>query len=406
MTGPSAVWVTGLGAVSAAGLGAVSLGDLLLEGRTGVRRIPRLACMPAGEGETPPRHPAGRHLDRSARFFLHAAEEAWRDAGLGEARLDLTRCAVLEGSSLGPLADLLDDHSAQLGSSGQDRPHPSRVVRYMTGAGGAAFAQLHQVRGPVFHLSAGSVSAACAIAEGVAKLVSGQMDIVVAGGAECPLHPEVLASFKAAGILGSSEPGDAPCRPFDRRRMGTVLGEGGGVLILESSSHARRRGVVVPRAVVGGVGMSCESYSMTSPDPAGAGVARAARDALGSRSTDEVAWIKVHGTGTRLNDAAECRGLANLFGKQLAEVPLTSFKPSLGHCLGASAAVEAVGVIMALERGLVPPSLDSEETDTELPLHRVARTTEPALGGTALLLAESFGGRCAALVLDRPSAVA
>ena len=170
MTRPSAVWVTGLGAVSAAGLGAASLGDLLLQGRTGVRPIPRLACMPAGEGETPPRHPAGRHLDRSARFFLHAAEEAWWDAGLDEARLDLARCAVLEGSSLGPLADLLDDHSAQLSSSGHGRPLPSRVVRYMTGAGGAAFAQLHQVRGPVFHLSAGSVSAACAIAEGVAKI--------------------------------------------------------------------------------------------------------------------------------------------------------------------------------------------------------------------------------------------
>jgi 3-oxoacyl-[acyl-carrier-protein] synthase II len=404
MTGPNAVWVTGLGAVSAAGLGAASLGDMLLEGRTGVRPIPRLACMPAGEAETPPRHPAGRHLDRSARFFLHAAEEAWRDAGLDEGRLDLTRCAVLEGSSLGPLADLLDDHRAQLGSSGQGRPHPSRVVRYMTGAGGAAFAQLHHVRGPVFHLSAGSVSAACAIAEGVAKILSGQMDIVVAGGAECPLHPDVLASFEAAGILGSSDPGDAPCRPFDRRRTGTVLGEGGGVLILERPAHALRRGAA-PRAVVSGVGMSCESYSMTSPDPAGAGVTRAARVALGSRATRDVAWVKVHGTGTRLNDAAECRGLAKLFGKRLAEVPLTSFKPSLGHCLGASAAVEAVGVIMALERGLVPPSLNSEETDTELPLHRVARGTESALGGTALLLAESFGGRCAALVLDRPMAV-
>ena len=144
---------------------------------------------------------------------------------------------------------------------------------------------------------------------------------------------------------------------------------------------------------------------MTSPDPTGAGVARAARVALGGRATSEVAWIKVHGTGTRLNDAAECRELANLFGNQLAEVPLTSFKPALGHCLGASAAVEAVGATLGLERGLVPPSLDTEETDTELPLHRVARTTEPALGGTALLLAESFGGRCAAVVLDRPSAV-
>ena len=404
MTGEG-VWVTGIGAVSAAGLGAAALGDLLVEGRTGVRPIPQLGCMPAGLAETPPRHPAGRHLDRSARFFLHAAEEAWRDAGLEDGRLDSTRCAVLEGSSMGPLADLLTEHAAHLAPSRHHLAHPARLVRYMSGAGGAAFAQLHRVRGPVFHLSAGSVSAACAIGEAVAKIASGQMDVIVAGGAECPLHPDVLASFGAAGILGSSDPGDAPCRPFDRRRTGTVLGEGGGALILESPAHARRRGAG-PRAVVAGFGMSCESYSMTSPDPSGAGVAAAARHALGSLATSDVGWIKAHGTGTRLNDAAECRGLASLFGELLPGVQLTSLKPALGHCLGASAAVEAVGAIMALERGVVPPTLGSEEADPELPPHQVARSTHPAQNGVALLLAESFGGRCAALVLQRPPALA
>jgi 3-oxoacyl-[acyl-carrier-protein] synthase II len=400
MTGES-VWVTGIGAVSAAGLGAPALGDLLVEGRTGVRPIPQLGCVPAGLAETPPRLPAGRHLDRSARFFLHAAEEAWRDAGLEDARLDSARCAVLEGSSLGPLADLLIEHTAHLAPTRHHPVHPSRLVRYMSGAGGAAFAQLHGVRGPVFHLSAGSVSAACAIAEGVGKIASGQMDIVVAGGAECPLHPDVLASFAAAGILGSSDPADPPCRPFDRRRTGTVLGEGGGVLILERAAHARRRGAV-PRAVVEGFGMSCESYSMTSPDPSGAGVAAAAGYALAGHDLHDIGWIKSHGTGTRLNDAAECRGLARLFGDLLPAVQLTSLKPAVGHCLGASAAVEAVGAIISLERGVVPPTLGSEEADPELPPHQVARSTLPDRSGVALLLAESFGGRCAALVLRGP----
>lgn len=399
------VWVTGIGAVSAAGLGAAALGDLLVEGRSGVRPIPELGCVPAGQAETPPRHHAARHLDRSARFFLYAAEEAWRDAGLEDGRLDSTRCAVLEGSSLGPLADLLTEHTAHLAPSRHHPAHPSRLIRYMSGAGGAAFAQLHRVRGPVYHLSAGSVSAACAIGEAVAKIASGQMDVVVAGGAECPLHPDVLASFEAAGILGSSDPGDAPCRPFDRRRSGTVLGEGSAVLILESPAHACRRGAV-PRAVVAGFGMSCESYSMTSPDPSGAGVAEAARVALGQTLPSQIGWIKTHGTGTRLNDAAECRGLAQLFGQSLVTMPLTSLKPAVGHCLGASAAVEAVGAIMALERGVVPPTLGSEEADPELPPHLVARTTDPARSGMALLLAESFGGRCAALVLRGPPALA
>jgi 3-oxoacyl-[acyl-carrier-protein] synthase II len=180
-----------------------------------------------------------------------------------------------------------------------------------------------------------------------------------------------------------------------------VLGEGGGVLILERAAHARRRGAV-PRAVVEGFGMSCESYSMTSPDPSGAGVAAAAGYALAGHDLHDIGWIKSHGTGTRLNDAAECRGLARLFGDLLPAVQLTSLKPAVGHCLGASAAVEAVGAIISLERGVVPPTLGSEEADPELPPHQVARSTLPDRSGVALLLAESFGGRCAALVLRGP----
>lgn len=259
------------------------------------------------------------------------------------------------------------------------------------------FAQLHQIRGPVYHLSAGSVSAACAIGEGFEKVRSGQMDVVIAGGAECPLHPEVLGSFEAAGIMGSRNPADIPCRPFDRRRSGTVFGEGAGVLILESPGHARRRGAL-PWAVMTGFGMRCESHSMTSPDPTGAGVVAAARAAMGDTTPGEIGWVKTHGTGTRLNDAAECRGLAGVFGSMLPRVPLTSFKPALGHCLGASAAVEAVGAIRALHCGVVPPTLGTEELDPELPPHRLALGPCWPRTDTVLLLAESFGGRCAALV--------
>jgi 3-oxoacyl-[acyl-carrier-protein] synthase II len=392
------VWITGIGAVSAAGDGAAGLGRMLLESRTGVRSIPELGCIPAAVASAPPRNHAARYLDRSARFFLHAAEEAWQDAGFEDWHLDYDRFAVLEGSSLGPLADLLAEHTQQLKSSEHRGSHPARLIRYMSGAGGAVFAQLHQIRGPVYHLSAGSVSAACAIGEGFEKVRSGQMDVVIAGGAECPLHPEVLGSFEAAGIMASRDPADIPCRPFDRRRSGTVFGEGAGVLVLESPAHARRRGVL-PWAVITGFGMSCESHSMTSPDPTGAGVVAAARAAMAHTAPGEIGWVKTHGTGTRLNDAAECRGLAEVFASRLPEVPITSLKPALGHCLGASAAVEAVGVIRALHAGVVPPTLGTEELDPDLPPHRVALDLCAARTDTVLHLAESFGGRCAALVL-------
>jgi 3-oxoacyl-[acyl-carrier-protein] synthase II len=388
------VWVTGIGAVSAAGIGVAPLCALLVGGRSAVRSIPSLGGRPAGLAQTPPRHPAGRHLDRSARFFLQAGEEAFHDAGLKDGHFDPRRCGVLEGSSLGALADLLTEHALSGGSAAR----PSRLVRYMPGAGGAAFAQLHGVRGPVLHLSAGSVSAAYAIAEAVEKISSGRLDLVIAGGAECPLHEDVLASFEAAGILGCRDPGDAACRPFDARRRGTVLGEGAGVLVLESAEHAGRRGAW-PRAVIRGYGMSCESYSMTSPDPSGAGVAESAREALAGLG-EEPGWIKAHGTGTRLNDAAECRGLASVLGDTLSRIPITSMKPALGHCLGASAAIEAVGAILALQQGIVPPTLGSEQPDPELPPHRVATVRRRPAVDSVLLLAESFGGRCAALTLS------
>lgn len=400
MTG-RAVWVTGVGAVSAAGVGAEALGQMLVEGRTGVRPIAELGCTPCGRSENPARHRASRHLDRSARFFLAAGEEAWSDAGLEHALIDRRRCAVLEGSSLGPLADLLTEHQEQISRGSAAAARPSRLVRYMSGAGGAALAQLHGVRGPVLHLSAGSVSAACAVGEAFQKISQGVVDLVVAGGSECPLHPDVLESFRSAGILSQPDGGSSACRPFDRRRNGTVLGEGAGVLVLEAADHARARGARA-RAVITGFGMSCEAYSMTAPDPDGTGVADATRDALWAMSPDELGWIKTHGTGTRLNDAAECRGLAMVFGESLFSVPLTSLKPALGHCLGASAGVELVGAIKALEWGLVPPTLGSDEPDPDLPPHTLATSTRSARSNAVLLLAESFGGRCTALALRTP----
>ena len=140
---------------------------------------------------------------------------------------------------------------------------------------------------------------------------------------------------------------------------------------------------------------------MTRPDPDGGGVTAAARLALGRRPWTPLGWIKAHGTGTKLNDAAECRGLARLLGATLPAIPLTSLKPALGHCLGASGAVEAVVAVMALREGVVPPTLGTTTVDPELPPCTVALQCRPAPAARALLLSESFGGRCAALVISR-----
>ncbi|HUP20675.1 MAG TPA: beta-ketoacyl synthase N-terminal-like domain-containing protein, partial [Gemmatimonadota bacterium] len=250
---------------------------------------------------------------------------------------------------------------------------------------------------PVLHLSAGSASAGCAIAFAADRVASGAADVAVAGGAECPLHEDILASFVAAGIAA------APCRPFDRRRRGTVLGEGAGAIVLESEPAARRRGAR-PLAVLVGWGAAGEDGSRVRPDPDGTAVHEACRAALEGRDPASLGWIKAHGTGTLLGDAAEYRGLASLLGRRLDEVPVTSLKSSLGHCLGASGAVETVGSVLALRAGLVPATVGTTRPDPAMPGLAVATRPVERETGAALLLFESFGGRCTALLVDRGSA--
>ena len=397
MKAASEVWVTGIGAVTAAGVGSDPLRSLLRLGATAVRPAATLGGRPAAATIAPAPTAATRRLDRSARLFAAACEQAWSDAGLEGYTVRPDRCGVLEGSSLGPMADLLSEHR---GAASRGRATRARnLVRFMAGTGGATFAQRHELSGPVFALSAGSASAAFALAEGWLKLALGLLDVAVVGGGECPLDVEVVDCFAAAGVLA---PADAtpPCRPFDRERCGTVLGEGAGAIVLERADHASRRGAR-SRAVVTGIGMSCESYSAVSPDPSGAGVARAATAALGGTPLSDLGWIKAHGTGTRPNDAAECRGLATALGAELACCWLTSLKPALGHCLGASAAVEAVAAVLALEDEMVPATLGTRDVDPELPRCAVATTLREERRPSALLLSESFGGRCAAAVLRR-----
>ena len=393
------VVITGVGAVSAAGIGATPLLELVLAGRSAVGPVASLDGLPGGSAPELPPDRRTRRLDRSARLFVAAGEEAWQDAGLAPVPGDGGSFALIEGSSLGSLADLLDEHRDAVGRADSRPPSPATLIRYMAGAGGAFLAQVHQIHGPVFHLSAGSVSAMVAIGEAYLKVASGMVEVALAGGGDCPMQREVAAAFAASGILAHEAGASAPCRPFDSRRTGTVLGEAAGALVLESEAHALARGARI-HAVASGYGLSCEAGSMTAPDAEGSGVAAAARQALRGAAASRVGWVKTHGTGTRLNDRAECRGLASALGAALPDSPLTSLKGAIGHSLGASGAVETALAALATERGVVPPSVGTEEVDPELPPCRIALEPEPCRRGAALLLAESFGGRCAALVLE------
>src|SRR5262249_6531739 len=205
------------GGAGAAGGGGAGGGGLLGGWKAERRAVPPA---PAGGGRraggapAPPKDVDTRRLDRSAALFLAAADEAWRDAGLPSDAVDLERCGLIEGSCLGPLADVLTAVRARAAAN-ETGFGANGVLRFLTGAGGVAFAQGHRLRGPVLHLSAASVSSTCAIGEALQKLASGFWDIAVAGGAECPLQQDVVDSFRAAGILSAPRNGDPVCCPFD-----------------------------------------------------------------------------------------------------------------------------------------------------------------------------------------------
>jgi 3-oxoacyl-[acyl-carrier-protein] synthase II len=179
-----------------------------------------------------------------------------------------------------------------------------------------------------------------------------------------------------------------------------VFGEGAGVFVLEDPRHARRRGAE-PLAVLRGYGLTAEQHGMVAPDPTGAGIRRAGRQAQEKASAGP-AWVKAHGTGTRLGDEAELIGLRALLGSDLSNTPVTGLKPVVGHCLGASAAVEAVLTVLALREGVVPRTIGSRALDPTLPRCDLVTELRPAASGDVLLLAEGFGGRCAALRIGLP----
>jgi len=383
------VWITGVGAVTAAGPKARHLLAALRRGESHVRTEQaglRAGTLHAEDVEAP-----RKILDRSGGMFLRAAEEAWSDAELGGAWIDPRRCAVIEGSSLGPLADVLTTQAESKRTSRRG----SLLLRFMPGSGGAAFAQQKATRGTLLHLSAGSVSAACAIGEAFRRVAAGMDDLAVAGGSECPFQEDIVEVFRSAGILAPAETG---CLPFDAARCGTVLGEGAGVLVLEAEEHARRRGAR-PRAVFEDFTLTRETHSLIAPDPSGAGVAEVVGEVV--REHGAPGWIQCHATGTRLNDASECAGLAAALGIALGEVELVALKSTIGHCLGASGAVEAVAAVLALEDGLIPATLGTQRVDPDLPFCRVSLEPHASDARSVLLLSESFAGRCAATWISR-----
>ena len=373
--------MTGLGAVSALAADLPGTWAAMLAGRSGIAPfLPGRTAAAAhdfdGGGLNTRR--LGQ-LDRSAQLAVAAAREAWTDAAVPPG--DPARRAAVLGAP--PGLETLDQAYKRLYGEGNPRVHPLTVPRGMPSAGTSAVSAEFGLRGPSFAVASACASSAHAIAQAALLIRAGLTDLVVAGGADAPLVPGNLRAWEALRVLSPDV-----CRPFSAGRPGLVLGEGGGVLILESWESAAARGAPI-LAELAGIGMTGDAGDLTAPDPEGAAAAmRAALDDAGMEP-GEIGYVNAHGTGTRLNDRAEAAALHAVFAGR--PPPTSSSKGALGHTLVAAGGIEAVITVMALREGVLPPTAGFERADPECPLDPVPEARRAVLSG-ALSNSFAFGG--------------
>jgi 3-oxoacyl-[acyl-carrier-protein] synthase II len=368
------VVVTGLGATTPLGGDVASTWEALLRGESGVRLLddePWSEEMPpvmGGRVKDEPGagldHQQRRRFSRSAQLAVTAAAEAWSDAGLDGESVSPHRVAVAVSSALGDMNAIINGWEA-LKERGWRRVPPMTVPMSMGNGPAAAVALLVNARVGV-HASVNACSSGTqALATAVELIRRGEADIVVAGGAEAPLHPLPFASFAAMRALSDrlDDPASAP-RPFDAGRDGMVLGEGSGILVLESERHARERGARI-HAELAGTGITSDAYHMVQPDPNGAGTALALRAALREAGVDpgEVAFFNANGTATLPGDAAEAKAVREVFGEAGPGPAVTALKSMTGHSLGAAGAIESIATVLSLRHGLVPPTRNFRSLD-------------------------------------------
>jgi 3-oxoacyl-[acyl-carrier-protein] synthase II len=373
--------ITGRGVVSSIGEGADAFFDALLERRSGV--VDGLAPCSEFDPEAAMGAKIARRSDRYSQLAFAAAVQAAEEAGL-PGDIDLERLAILVGTGVGGLKTLEDECRAFV-SGGERAVSPHFVPMMMPNAAAGAIAMMLGAHGPGFSVSSACATGSHAIGEAKRMLERGEADVVVAGGTEAAITPLCVAAFKRMGALSR----EGISRPFDARRDGFVMGEGAGVIVMERAEHARARGAQI-LGYVAGYGASNDAFHMTQPDKEGRGAEKAMRAALSDAGAtpEQVGYINAHGTSTPFNDRIETRAIHSVFNG--GSPPVSSTKSAIGHLLGAAGAVEAIAVLGALQRGLLPPTLNFEEVDADCDLDYVPDGPREAPEVT-LALSNSFG---------------
>ncbi|MFJ1746419.1 beta-ketoacyl-ACP synthase II [Streptomyces sp. NPDC088116] len=400
------VVVTGIGATTPLGGDSASTWDGLLAGRSGVRPLEgerfaelpvRIAATAAVDpGDVLPR-PLARKLDRSAQFALIAAREAWADAGYtaragDDTSVDPDRLGTVIASGIGGVTTLLDQYDV-LKERGVRRVSPHTVPMLMPNSPSANVSLEVGARAGVHTPVSACASGAEAVGYAVEMIRTGRADVVVTGGTEAAIHPLPVVAF--ANMMAMSKNNDEPTkasRPYDKARDGFVLGEGAGVLVLESAEHAAKRGARVYCEVLG-QGLSSDAHHIAQPEPTGRGIAKALQNLLDSTDlkTSEVAHLNAHATSTPQGDLAEIKALRMVLGDDLEHVAISATKSMTGHLLGGAGGIETVATALALYHRTAPPTINVDDLDEEVDADVVRDEPRALPSGTIAAINNSFG---------------
>lgn len=346
-----------------------------------------------------------RRYDLFTQFALVAAEEAVKDAAFDVEAIDKERCGVVWGSGIGGVKSFFDECVGFAEGGYTPRFSPFFVPRMISDIAAGFISMKYGFTGPNYSLVSACASSNHALINAMELIRYGRADMVVTGGSDATVNEVTIGSFNAMQALSTRNEDYAHASsPFDRNRDGFVVGEGAGAFVFEELEHAKARGAKIYCEVAGG-GYSADAYHFTAPHPEGAGAMKSMRDALRDAGMEpaDIDYINTHGTSTPLGDVAEIKALEGVFGDLLPSINISSTKSMHGHLLGATGAVEALACVMAITRGIVPPTINCRERDPEInPAlnltldHAQEREVRATLSNTF-----GFGGHNATLILRK-----
>ena len=406
------VVITGLGSITPIGTGKEDYWDSLVQGKSGVSHITNFDT----EGytstigaEVVDFHPEeymdkkeAKRMDKFAQFAVAATKLAIVDSKIELENIDKKRVGVILGSGVGGIGTLESEHT-KLIEKGPRRVSPFFIPMMISNMGPGQITMTYGFKGPSFTITTACASGNHAIGESFRMIQNGAADLIITGGSEAAVSPISVAGFCSMRALSTNndEPEKAS-RPFDKNRDGFVIGEGAGIIILEELEHALKRNAHIYGEIVG-YGATSDAYHITAPDPEAEGAVEAMRLALEDGGVDYtvVNYINAHGTSTYYNDKLETLAIKKVFKEHAYELSISSTKSMTGHLLGAAGGIEAIATVLAIEKGIIPPTINYETPDPECDLDYTPNKAKKREVNYALSNSLGFGGHNAAILFKK-----